>query len=236
MHKLKLITLILALLFGPALHATAILNTDYAIVSGEYGSTYPTLPGNPTDTNYLLSDILTSGFGRTEHWSACIPNCGRIGWSTTETWLGIYGGQEVSIFNDPDYGYQGSGFSYFDFLWSFTVDGIDAVMHQDLSSGSGAGETILIDLTTATTVSTLSAKCMGCPTYKHAYDTINLIDGHSYLLAADMMNTSRSDGWIVEYYATLDNAVLSVPEPGILLLLSGGLTGLLLTRRQRKTA
>jgi hypothetical protein len=183
-----------------------------------------------------LSDILASGFGRTENWSACIPNCGRIGWSTTETQLDIYGGQELIFSKIHDYGYHGLGFSEFNFLWSFTVDGSGAVMHQVLLSGSGAGETVLVDLTTFSTVSALSVECMGCPNYDsiHAYESINLIDGHSYLLAADMKNTSSSDGWIVEYIAMLDNAVLSVPEPGIPLLLSGGLTSLLLARRQHK--
>jgi hypothetical protein len=227
--------LVIGILFSSITNASAILTTQLAVVSAEYGSSYPTPYDYMDNSDTLVSDILTNGFGDEVYASTPSPNYGWVNWKTSEYALSFVAGQDITL---GDYPSQGVGYSQLDLLWTFSVAGDGGQMYQDLLSGSGFIHSTLLDITTNSILNDLSVDCLGGgnASSKYEYDggTVGLLDGHSYLLRASLENYSPYDSWEAEYYITLGNATISVPEPGMPLILSIGLVSLFLVRRHMK--
>lgn len=222
--------LALGVLFSPITNASAILTTQTAIVSAQYGAYYNAPYNSQDTTDTVVSEILTSGFGQQSYSSKSNPNYGWVDWTTSENGLIFHAGQDI---RDPqDYAYQGVGFSQLEFQWTFSVAGDGGVLYQALLSGTGAGSVILDDITASIT-SSLSVDCLGGACghpngIKADESTVNLLDGHTYSLYASLENFSPSDGNEANYIAGLADATIVVPEPGTPLILSIGLASLFL--------
>ncbi len=226
MDTTKYLIIAFAILFSPISNATAILKTDLGVVSATVGSAYPTLPGSPDYPEHVLSQVLNSGFSSEHYSSTPYPNYGWVSWSTSDQYLSFRAGQDYCFdcgFDNPGYGY-----SSLDFFWVFSVDGDGGVLQQDLLSGTGSVQSILIDITNPFSNLSLSV----APGFNHAGDSYDLLDDHTYLIYASLDNQALADGFEAEYYISLENAFISISEPELALLMLVGL-GLLVTARRR---
>jgi hypothetical protein len=236
MDTIRLSALFLALLaFASLANATAILHTEVGIISASYGSAYPDSPGSPIDVESVNSNITPGSLTgvTTNHGSTPMPNYGWVSWQLSETNMTFRAGQDYSAsFEYPDQGY---GFSMLDFLWCFTVEGSGGVLRQDLLKEyylyQGAIQTTLLDVTDPLKFVSLSVGNGNT----HDSNALDLVDGHRYLLQANLVNQSTSDGYEDEYFISLENAHIVIPEPGVFwLMLSGlGLLGFVVRSRIR---
>ncbi len=226
MDTIKYLIVAFAVLFTPLSNATAILKTDLGSVSATVGSAYPTLPGSPDYSESVFSPVLNSDFSSDGFSSTPYPNYGWVSWSTSDQYLRFMAGQEVCF--DCGYDNPGYGYSSLDFFWVFTVEGDGGALQQGLFSGTGSVESTIIDITDPANYVSLSV----APGFNYAGGQFDLYDDHKYLVHTILANQALGDGFEAEYYITLENAFISVPEPEAALLLLVGL-GLLVSARRR---
>jgi hypothetical protein len=226
MDTSKYLLIALAIFFSPLSNATAILKTDLGVAAATVGSAYPTLPGSPDYSEHIVSQVLDSDFSSDGYSSTPYPNYGWVSWSTSDQYLSFRAGQDYCF----DCGYDDSGYGYssLDFFWVFSVEGDGGALMQDLYSGTGSVQSMLIDITDPSNKVDLSA----APGFNYTGDQYDLLDDHRYLIYASLDNQALADGFEAEYYISLENAFISIAEPEMALLMLIGL-GLVVTARRR---
>ncbi|MCU7916088.1 MAG: hypothetical protein KZQ65_09355 [Candidatus Thiodiazotropha sp. (ex Gloverina cf. vestifex)] len=222
---LRFFLLTLLVVICPESNASAILKTELGVISATMGSAYPNLPGSPVYTENVLSDVLKSNFSNEEHNSTPYPNLGWVRWDLSDQRFAFQAGQEVCI--DCGFDNQGYGVSNLDILWVFSVEGDDGVLQQDLFSGTGTVKSTLTDLTDSSAFTGLSVP----GGFQYAGEKTNLLNDHTYMIHASLSNQAFGDGFEAEYFLSLEDAKITIPEPGPLSLLLFGLAAIGVVRK-----
>ncbi|MCU7853984.1 MAG: hypothetical protein KZQ80_17440 [Candidatus Thiodiazotropha sp. (ex Monitilora ramsayi)] len=223
---IRFFLLTLLVIICPVSNASAILKTELGVISATMGSAYPDLPGSPVYTESVISDLLKSNFSSEEYNSTPYPNLGWVKWDLSDQRFGFQAGQEVCI--DCGFDNQGYGFSNIDILWVFSVEGDDGVLQQDLYSGTGSVKSTLTDLTDSSAITGLSAPSG----FQYAGEKTNLLNDHTYMIHASLSNQAFGDGFEAEYFISLEDAKITIPEPVPLSLLLFGLAAIGVVRKK----